>query len=137
MTKTRPKEVYLLWFHEFFQIDFCRFASFPFLDIQNLSNCVNFPSFLMKFVVVFCYLEPLCGVAHVVIRLYEDVFFENRKMPKEMQMAWQETRYIVMTLFSSVSVLQFFFYYSSWCQKWWRSHKFTFFLPSFFFEVAF
>ena len=53
----------------------------------------------------------MCGVAHVVIRLYEDGFFENRKMPKEMQMAWQETRYIVMTLFSSVSVLQFFLFF--------------------------
>ena len=63
--------------------------------------------------VVFCYLEPLCGVArrcHVVIRLYEDGFFENRKMPKEMQINGMAGNQIYkMTLFSSVSVLQFFF----------------------------
>ena len=58
-------------------------------------------------------------------------------MPKEMQINGMAGNQIYkMTLFSSVSVLQFF--YSSWCQKWWRSHKFTFFFSSIlFFKVVF
>ena len=40
-----------------------------------------------------------------------------------------------LTLVSFGSAILF---YSSWCQKWWRSHKFTFFFPSIpIFEVFF
>ena len=54
---------------------------------------------------------PLAKVCCTCWSDYEDGFFENRKMPKEMQTAWQETRYIIMTLLSSASVLQFFLFF--------------------------